>query len=185
MNALAKTSDFFLGDGMSEYYGPAIYKTHRQPMIDDLFDRVNSSADTIDSLVQAKKISQLHLLPRKTISFQRNFKLLQQWEGMVEKISDDTVIAIIVDKKNADNPSEEVEIFLSEIDKEDMPFVRPGAYFYWSVGYEDGRGVPRQRVSRIRFKRMAGITARDISRAEKNATKLKSLFACSAQHSPR
>lgn len=184
MNALAKTSDFFPDVDMSEYYDPVIYKTHRTPKIDDLFDRVNSSTDTIGTPVQAKT-SQLHLLPRKTISFQRNFKLLQQWEGMVEKISGDTVVAIIVDKKNADNPNEEVEIYLSEIDKEDMPFVRPGASFYWSVGYEDGIGVPRQRVSRIRFKRMAGITTRDISRAEKNATKLKSLFACSAQHSPR
>lgn len=184
MNALAKTSDFFLDADMSEYYDPVIYETHRQPKIVDSFDRVNSSADTIDSLVQART-SQLHLLPQKTISFQRNFKLLQQWEGMVERISDDTILAIIIDKKNVDNPNEEVEIFLSEIDKEDMLFVRPGASFYWSVGYEDGVGVPRQRVSRIRFKRMAGITSRDILRAEKNATKLKSLFACSAQHSPR
>lgn len=175
MNALAKTSDFFPDANVSGYYDPAIFKTNR-PLKDSLFNECTVSGTAVLEPSLQVKASQLHLFPQKAFVFPRNFKLLQQWEGVVEKVEGDVIVAIITDKKNVDNPTEEVEIYLSEIDKEDMSFVRPGAFFYWSVGYEDGLGVPRQRVSRIRFKRLAGITTRDIARAVNNAKKLNELF---------
>ena len=54
--------------------------------------------------------------------------------------------------------------------------MRIGALFYWSIGYEDGPGIPRQRVSRFRLKRLPGLTVREIENAKKNAASFKELF---------
>lgn len=178
MNALAKTSNFFPEIYESTCKSTPIFKTNRQ-----LPSYGCSSATppvpyiaTNDETRKQVKISQPHLFPQIPVYFPRSFQLLQQWEGRVEEINSDTFVAIISDKTNVDNSDEEVEIFFSEIEREDLSFVRPGALFYWSVGYEDGRGVPRQRVSRICFRRLPGLTTRDIERAENYAKKLGDIF---------
>jgi hypothetical protein len=102
--------------------------------------------------------------------------MLQQWEGRVIAISKDTFVAIISDRTNPENPQEKVEIELSEISQDDIGLIRPGSFFYWAVGYEDAPGVPRQRVSRIRFRRLPGWTTQEIKRAKQEALKLAELF---------
>lgn len=106
----------------------------------------------------------------------RPFHMLQQWEGKVVTVSRDTFVAIISDRTNPENPQEEVEIELSEISQNDISLVRPGSFFYWAVGYEDAPGIPRQRVSRIRFRRLPGWTTREIQRAKQKASQLAELF---------
>lgn len=108
--------------------------------------------------------------------FLRSFQLLHQWEGQVKEVKKDSFVAFISDKTNPENEDEEVDLDLREVDSNDLNLVRPGSLFYWAVGYEDGRGVPRQRVSRIRFKRLPGLTTRDIGRAKENAKKFAALF---------
>lgn len=98
MNALAKTSDFFSDVDASEYVDPAIFRTNRLLMSSDLYDQINPGTTAIATPLPAKT-SQLRIFPQKITGFQKNFKLLQQWEGTVEKISGDTIVAIIVDKK--------------------------------------------------------------------------------------
>lgn len=104
------------------------------------------------------------------------FRMLQQWEGKVVTVSRDTFVAIISDRTNPENPEEEVEIELSEISQNDIGLIRPGSFFYWAVGYEDAPGIPRQRVSRIRFRRLPGWTAQEIKRAKQKASQLAELF---------
>ena len=176
MSTLAKTSDYYPPEDVSEYQSPSVLKSSRRLEPLDLNTIRDLKTLAYDDSSQIK-IKQPHLIKRKLFTFQRTFKLLQEWEGKVEKVGDETFLAIIKDKTRVDNPDEDVEIFMSEISPEDRSFVRPGALFYWSVGYEEGQGVPRQRVSRIRFRRVPGITTRDIARANKNAKILDNLFA--------
>lgn len=120
----------------------------------------------------------LQVVPKaREIAFTRSFQMLQQWTGQVKQVTTDSFVAIISDTTNPNKPDEEVELELEEVAPDDMRLVRPGSLFYWAVGYEDGIGVPRQRVSRIRFRRLPGITSRDIARARDTAKRLDALFA--------
>lgn len=105
-----------------------------------------------------------------------SFHMLQQWEGKVVAVSKDAFVAIIANRTSPENPQEEVEIELSEISQDDISLVKPGSFFYWAVGYEDAPGIPRQRVSRIRFRRLPGWTAQEIKRAKQRASQLAELF---------
>lgn len=108
--------------------------------------------------------------------FPRSFACLQQWEGQVKEITEGSFVAVVSDKTNQANGDEEVELDLADVDPEDLRHLRLGALFYWAIGYEDGVGIPRQRVSRIRFRRLPGITTRDIARAKNNAKMFASIF---------
>lgn len=121
---------------------------------------------------------QLAPVPKISVTpLQRNFQLIQQWEGVVKAVSSDAFTCVIKDKTNSDNFDEEVEIDTSEVPEGDLHLLRPGSWFYWSIGYESGPGLPRQRVSRIRFKRLAGLSWRQLEKARSNAHKISSLFA--------
>lgn len=106
----------------------------------------------------------------------RPFVPLQQWEGRVTRVIAETFVAILDDKTTPENAPDQVEIELSEISEEDQKLVKVGAFFYWSVGYEQGPGIPRQRVSRIRFRRLPGWTMREVELAKKNAAQYADLF---------
>lgn len=123
------------------------------------------------------KRRELRVVPKvRDAGFNRSFQLLQQWEGQVKEVTADSFVAIISDMTNPGNEEEEVEIGLEEVAPDDIRLLRPGSLFYWAVGYEDGRGVPRQRVSRIRFRRLPGLTTRDVARAKETARKFATLF---------
>ena len=118
------------------------------------------------------------LTPRvlgSTVNY-RPFTVLQQWEGTVIESSATAFVARLVDKTGIGRDEEEVEIDLDEIDIDDRKLVKPGSSFYWAIGYEDAPGVPRQRVSRIRFRRLPGWTRRELDRAALSARRLESLF---------
>jgi hypothetical protein len=126
---------------------------------------------------ESRNFHEIRPIPKaRSNVFARTFHLLQQWEGQVTEVLADSFVAVVSDKANSENADEEVELDLTEVDPSDMYLLRPGSLFYWSVGYEDGRGIPRQRVSRIRFRRLPGLTTRDIARAKENAKKFATLF---------
>lgn len=134
-----------------------------------------ATTDALDEQAMPFRIKGIR--PNQSLGlFPRSFACLQQWEGQVKEVTKESFVAVVSDKTNQVNADEEVELDLADVDVEDMRLVRPGALFYWAIGYEDGIGVPRQRVSRIRFRRLPGITTRDIARAKDNAKKFASLF---------
>lgn len=173
MNALAKTECFYRDGLASSYNEVPTYEQsqgHDENMLETLPSYQEQGADYPPIL------KKLRVFPSSPVEFPRSFRLLQGWEGLVTQVLDNSFMAIITDKTNSDNDQEEVELDLGEIPDEDLRFVRAGALFYWSVGYEDGLGIPRQRVSRIRFKRLPGLTMREIARAKATADTLSSLF---------
>lgn len=173
MNALARTA-YSSRNGLASSYNEI--PTYEESQVRD-----ENTLDTLSGCPEHEScrtsvVKKLRVVPHVVAKFSRSFRLLQGWEGLVTQVSDDSFMSIITDKTNSDNDQEEVELDLGEIPEEDLRFVRAGALFYWSVGYEDGLGIPRQRVSRIRFKRLPGLTTREIARAKATADTLSSLF---------
>jgi hypothetical protein len=107
--------------------------------------------------------------------------VLQVWEGTVTNLANDEFTAIIRDKTEEGNPDEEVVLSTDELAVEDLPLLRPGAIFYWSVRYEQERGLPRRRVSRIRFRRVPGWTNADIRQSEVIKERLRGIWTKNAE----
>jgi len=104
------------------------------------------------------------------------FRLLQLWQGFITSVAEGEFVATISDQTNPDFPEEEVTISLEEVDSDDRPLVRPGAVFYWSIGYADRPGRPRVRESRIRMRRLQPWTRAAIGRARQEGARLASIF---------
>lgn len=171
-SALAiKTNDDEEIAAYSAYQTTAVFRSSPRSAEGD----TPSASNEINPYIFQK--SPLRAIPKVTgLEFARTFQLLQQWTGQVKQLTADSFVAIISNVTDPDAPDEEVEFGLEEVAIDDTRLVRPGSLFYWSVGYEDGIGVPRQRVSRIRFQRLPGITTRDVARAKETANKLNALF---------
>jgi hypothetical protein len=103
-------------------------------------------------------------------------RLLQKWRGTVLSIQNDDVTARLVDETNTSHPVEIVVLSSSEFDDEDRPLIVPGAVFYLSIRYEQSRGRPRQRVTRLRIRRLPGFSSSDVTRAKAAATAFRSTW---------
>lgn len=168
-SALARTYDEYeLME--SGFGGPSLFQKNRRTL------KIATSMENEDTNNVVQPIRETRPLPKISDAPSRSFQLLQQWEGQVQQVTENSFIAVIADKTSPENDDEEVEIDLAEVAPDDHALVRPGSLFYWSVGYEHGRGLPRQRVSRIRFRRLPGLTMRDIARAKQKAREFRSLF---------
>ena len=106
---------------------------------------------------------------------QRLFRVLQQWEGVVSEVADDTMWADLYDLTDRSNPLEVVEIPLEEIDVADQPLLRPGSVFYWCIGYDDTSGG-RRRVSEIRVRRTPEWSQHTIDSMNAKASELLKRF---------
>jgi hypothetical protein len=130
-----------------------------------------------DQVVPKKESVKVRVfVPQSVQPEDRVFHLFQLWEGKVIRVGDEDFTAILMDKSSPDNPEEEVVIDRLEVPKDDQPLLRPGAIFYWSIGYEDEPGRPRRRVSQIRLRRLPGWTKRELARAKHKAAQLADLF---------
>jgi len=105
-----------------------------------------------------------------------DFKLLQLWEGRVDEVANDTFIATIFDKTNLQGSPEQVSISIEDVEPEDQVLLRPGAVFYWSIGYANYTRGPRLRTSRIRFRRLV-TPRRKLIEHKVAAKKLADFFA--------
>lgn len=109
-------------------------------------------------------------------SLERQFKLLQHWEGVVDEIGEDGFWATLSDLTNPDNPEEYAELPLSEVALTDLEILKPGAVFYWSIGYETTPAGTRRRVSEVRLRRNPTWTRRAIENLESEAERLAALM---------
>jgi hypothetical protein len=100
---------------------------------------------------------------------------LQQWEGYVLQILKDSIWVRLVDLTHR-GPDEETEIPFEEIEQEDRKLIRPGAVFYWNIGYLDLYSGQRLRVSIIRFQRLPAWRKEEINGARKEAERLQSII---------
>lgn len=102
------------------------------------------------------------------------FEVLQKWEGTVIEVLPDSLTARLTDLTQ-NGPEEEAEFSLDEIDESDMDLLKPGAVFYWNIGYADSPSG-RARVSIIRFRRLPIWRAEDLERARQDAERLSEIL---------
>jgi hypothetical protein len=116
----------------------------------------------------------------------RRFELLQQWEGIVTEIDNETFWAELRDLTDPTPNREVVEIYNREVDDQDKALVAPGAVFYWSIGYDTSRAGSLMRASEIKFRRTPIWSKRRLGKLSKQATIMaeKFLNAQQADQSP-
>jgi hypothetical protein len=113
-----------------------------------------------------------HVIYLRTKPRQSAFISLQKWEGVVLDVMADAFLARLVDLTRT-GPDEEAEFALDEISAEDGPLVKPGAIFYWNIGYLNSYSGQRTRASIIRFRRLPAWTRKEIETARREATRIK------------
>jgi hypothetical protein len=112
-----------------------------------------------------------HVISLKTEPRQSAFISLQKWEGVVLEVLSDSFLARLVDLTRT-GPDEEAEFPLDEVSEEDRPLIRPGAIFYWNIGYHNSYSGQRTRTSIIRFRRLPAWTREEIEAAKREAERL-------------
>jgi len=107
---------------------------------------------------------------------ERQFKLLQHWEGVADEIGENSFWATLSDLTNPDSPEEYAELPLAEVAPADLEILKPGAVFYWSIGYETTPAGTRRRVSEVRLRRNPTWTRRAIENLGSEAERLATLL---------
>lgn len=105
-----------------------------------------------------------------------SFKVLQQWEGAVLEINKDSFWARLRVLAGEGSQNEEAEFPFEEVPNADRNLIQPGAIFYWAIGYLDTSTGTRNRVSRIRFRRLPVWRLSDVERARERAEELRKSF---------
>lgn len=114
-------------------------------------------------------------LPRRAHSTAPKFVLKQQWEGTVIELGEGEFLARLRDLTDPARESEEAAFDNDDVMVEDAGLLRPGATFYWSIGYED-TAQGRRRQSVIRFRRLPAWSRTELKEVEDEAATLKALF---------
>ena len=84
------------------------------------------------------------------------------------------MVARLIDLSEKESEGE-AEFALDEIHSDDLPLVKPGAIFYWTIGYLD-KGGQRIRASIIRFRRLPRWRTEELDAAKKDAEYTQKLF---------
>lgn len=100
------------------------------------------------------------------------FQALQEWEGFVLNIDEETFTARLIDTVNKENPEEEGDFLIEDLRKDDLKMLKPGAVFRWVIGYVIKHDGTKRRSSDIVFRRLPQWTQRDMSEADKEAKEL-------------
>lgn len=114
---------------------------------------------------------------KKTTPFSEYFNVIQSWEGYVIETDEERGVFLAHLKPvKGESGDLEAEIYLSEISEDDLPLVKPGAMFYWSIGYIIKSTGTKINASVIRFRRMPTWSKQDIEDAKKQVKSLRELF---------
>ncbi len=97
---------------------------------------------------------------------------LQKWEGVVIAVEKDIFQARLLDLTD-ENPEEQAEFLIEEISDDDRELLRPGAVFYWSLGYLTTGTGQRIRTSIVKFRRLPAWTERDMRMAQERAKEIR------------
>lgn len=107
----------------------------------------------------------------------RRFTILQQWEGVVDEVGEDSFTAHLRDLTEPDSPLEFAEIpILGNISPIDRALLLPGQVFYWSLGHEIRPPCQVVNASQIRFRRVAQWSASSMRRLNERARALEEQF---------
>ena len=131
--------------------GPA--KTNCEPLDENIKFKARS-ARVSNPVIDLRK-------PREDIK--------QIWNGVVTEFNDQEFTVRLEDKINPENPDELVVLSIDEIDDRDKHLINVGAMLLWHIGYRYGPNNPRERFSKIAFRRLPRWTEEEIQGAEQLA----------------
>jgi hypothetical protein len=100
----------------------------------------------------------------------------QKWSGTVTAIDGDLIQIRLEDLTDRSQPDELVTISLDEIDEKEQSLVEEGAMLFWHIGYRQGPKYPKERFSKIRFRRLPRWTHAEIEEARKTGQKYARFF---------
>ncbi len=136
----------------------------------------NTSGETsAKETVSPEPIVKLDELTKKNVG---SFYAIQEWEGYVTKISEGTVFADLVDlvPRNETRPSFQAEIPIHEFADDEADTLASGSVFRWSIGYYRYFSGRKDRLSRIRCRKLPILLAADEAAIEEEARGFGNLF---------
>lgn len=142
------------------------YLTKSKSNIQNLYDKLTQ--ETVD----LRKPVIVPIIPRIKPTHQDSFISLQKWEGIVLEVKKGYFLARLIDLTH-EGPDEEAELPMEEVTEQDKALVKPGAIFYWNIGYLDMRSGQRIRASVIRFRRLPKWSREEIEAAKREAAHLQ------------
>jgi hypothetical protein len=134
------------------------------------FKHGNGSTDAIN--VDTGKF--LFSVPPQPNGHER-FQAIQKWEGHVISVGGETFTVQLRPLVGEGAVQQEAEIYLEDIDSSDRFLIKPGAVFYWSIGYLD-RPSGRLRASILRFRRLPTWTEQELKQAKLKKSILEDLL---------
>jgi hypothetical protein len=105
-----------------------------------------------------------------------HFQVLQQWEGTVIGIEDESIIVRLRDLAGSEVPEKRATISRDEVSDSDHNLIRVGAIFYWVVGYRIELHGQKSIVSTVKFRRLPSWTRRELKRVEDRASEFDIFF---------
>lgn len=130
---------------------------------------VPAEADTAKSASIIQNVTDLFIYKTPKYIRETPFISLQKWEGIVTSVLKRTFHAKLANINAEDDVL--AEIPKAEVNDEDLLLLKPGAIFYWNIGYSYTTGT-KTRASLIRFKRMPRLTRKQEEAAQARASVL-------------
>jgi len=107
-------------------------------------------------------------LPTRTVEPRTHFIALEKREGVVLEIGDGEFEARLIDILG-DEPEVTATFSFEDLSEDGLRLLKPGAIFYWNVGYSVSPSGQRSRVADLVFRRLPGRRNADVAAANKRA----------------
>lgn len=99
-----------------------------------------------------------------------SFAVLQEWEGYVVSISNDTFTARLLDvTKDSSIEDEEADFPIDDLDDADRARICLGAIFRWAIGYRRSPGGTKDRYSRIVLRNLPAWTKKELEKNRRDS----------------
>ncbi len=133
--------------------------------------------DTFSEMVyDDRKILELPRVDTRRGANPPKYIRLQEWEGFVDEVGEETFTGRLVDLTAGDKEDTELMEFpISDLSVGDRDLLKPGAIFRWMIGYEE-RGGTRRRISELYLRRLPVWTRQELEDADREASVLATLL---------
>lgn len=110
-------------------------------------------------------------LPKRTVEPRTHFIPLEKREGVVLEIGENEFEARLIDTLG-DEPEVTATFSFDDLSEDGLRLLKPGAVFYFNVGYAVSPSGQRSRVADLVFRRLPGRRNADVAAARRQADKV-------------
>jgi hypothetical protein len=124
---------------------------------------------------QVSLYSPVAVLPRRE-TVGASFELKQKWEGTVDELTEGGFTATVRDLTDPSFEDEGATFDIENVSVDDRALVRPGAVFYWVIGFDILKGGQRKCTSLVIFRRLPTWSQDRLLTAHQTAAHLRQRF---------